>query len=81
METHHDEMKSTASNREEIGKSSEHEQTEIYIDPVLERKITRKFDMWVMPQFILIVILSYLDRSNIGKLHSFPARHSSNHNS
>jgi hypothetical protein len=36
------------------------------IDPVLERRVMRKFDMFVIPQMMLLVILAYLDRSNIG---------------
>ena len=39
---------------------------QIEIDPVLERRVMRKFDMFVVPQMILLVILAYLDRSNIG---------------
>lgn len=39
----------------------------VNIDPVLEKKILRKFDMLVMPQFVIIILLAYLDRSNIGK--------------
>jgi hypothetical protein len=38
----------------------------IHIDPELERKVLKKFDMLVMPQFIIIILLAYLDRSNIG---------------
>lgn len=40
---------------------------EIYIDPVIEQRIMRKFDMWVLPQFGLLNILSYMDRANIGE--------------
>ena len=38
----------------------------IYIDPQKERAIITKFDCLVMPQFVIIIILAYLDRSNIG---------------
>ena len=38
-----------------------------YIDPVLEKRVMRKFDYYVIPQMMLLVILAYLDRSNIGK--------------
>lgn len=38
----------------------------IYIDPEMEKKIIRKFDYLVLPQFVIILILAYLDRSNIG---------------
>jgi hypothetical protein len=29
----------------------------IYIDPVMERRIVRKFDWLVLPQFVIIIIL------------------------
>ena len=38
----------------------------IYIDPKKERAIITKFDCLVLPQFVIIIILAYLDRSNIG---------------
>lgn len=37
-----------------------------YIDPVLEKKVLRKFDKWLLPQMMLLVMVSFLDRSNIG---------------
>jgi hypothetical protein len=40
---------------------------DIYIDPELERKVIRKFDRYVLPQFVVLVILGYLDRTNIGQ--------------
>ena len=40
----------------------------IYIDPKKERAIITKFDCLVLPQFVIIIILAYLDRSNIGTL-------------
>lgn len=39
---------------------------DIYIDPVLEKRTLRKFDMYMMPQMMLLQIVSYLDRTNIG---------------
>jgi MFS family permease len=42
-------------------------ETEIYIDPVMEKRIIRKFDMLALPQYILIIVLAYLDRTNIGE--------------
>ncbi|KAK2748127.1 hypothetical protein FQN57_001251 [Myotisia sp. PD_48] len=41
------------------------------IDPAKERHVLVKFDMFVVPQMILIVILAYLDRSNIGNARVF----------
>lgn len=43
----------------------------VEVDPVLERRVIRKFDLLVMPQMVLLVILAYLDRSNIGKCFLF----------
>ncbi|PGH09208.1 hypothetical protein AJ79_05737 [Helicocarpus griseus UAMH5409] len=51
--------------------SSDGGATEIYIDPVLEQKVMRKFDIFVIPQMVLLVILAYLDRSNIGNARVF----------
>lgn len=42
--------------------------SEIYIDPEKEKAIIRKFDYLVLPQFVIILILAYLDRTNIGTL-------------
>lgn len=36
------------------------------IDPEVERQCMRKFDLFVMPQIFIILLLGYLDRSNIG---------------
>ncbi|PGH09889.1 hypothetical protein AJ80_07599 [Polytolypa hystricis UAMH7299] len=44
---------------------------EIYVDPIIERRALRKFDIWVVPQMMLLVILAYLDRSNIGNARVF----------
>ena len=41
-------------------------ENDIYIDPVKEKTILRKFDMLALPQFIIIMVLAYLDRTNIG---------------
>lgn len=35
-------------------------------DVELERRTLRKFDFFVLPQFMIMVLISYLDRSNIG---------------
>ncbi|KAF2168368.1 hypothetical protein M409DRAFT_53058 [Zasmidium cellare ATCC 36951] len=52
-------------------KDSEHGEQEIYIDPELEKRTLRKFDRWVLPQFMLLVLIAYLDRSNIGNARVF----------
>ncbi|KAG4437500.1 hypothetical protein IFR05_007010 [Cadophora sp. M221] len=42
------------------------EVTEVYIDPVLQKRILRKLDTRLAPLFCALYFLSYLDRSNIG---------------
>ncbi|KAF2174077.1 hypothetical protein M409DRAFT_16350 [Zasmidium cellare ATCC 36951] len=39
---------------------------EAVIDPVAERKLVRKLDMWLSPMMVLVFLVAYLDRSNIG---------------
>lgn len=46
---------------------SEQGESDVYIDPELEKRTLRKFDKWVLPQFMLLVLIAYLDRSNIGE--------------
>ncbi|SPO04525.1 related to allantoate transport protein [Cephalotrichum gorgonifer] len=46
-------------------------QVEIYIDPEMEKRIVRKFDWLVLPQFALILIIAFLDRTNIGNARIF----------
>jgi hypothetical protein len=41
-------------------------QDEIYIDPVAEKALLRKLDMWIVPPVMLLYLLSFLDRVNIG---------------
>ncbi|KAI6782675.1 putative transporter -like protein [Emericellopsis cladophorae] len=36
------------------------------IDPVAERKLIRKLDLWIVPPVMLLYLLSFLDRVNIG---------------
>lgn len=39
------------------GEVKEESPTGIYIDPAKEKAIMRKFDLFAMPQFVIIVIL------------------------
>ena len=48
-------------------------ESEVYIDPVMEKRILRKFDMFALSQYTLIIILAYLDRTNIGMPRMLPA--------
>ena len=41
-------------------------QDEIYIDEVAEKKLLRKLDRWIVPPVMLLYLLSFLDRVNIG---------------
>jgi hypothetical protein len=39
----------------------------IHIDLELEKHTLRKFDIFLLPQLAILVIVAYLDRSNIGE--------------
>jgi len=39
---------------------------DVYVDPVIERRILRKLDLHLAPIFMSLYFLSYLNRSNIG---------------
>lgn len=38
-------------------------------DPEIELRTLRKFDRWLLPPLSVILLLAYLDRSNLGKLN------------
>jgi hypothetical protein len=40
---------------------------EIHIDQVAEKRLIRKLDLMLSPMMMLIFLVAYLDRSNIGK--------------
>jgi hypothetical protein len=42
--------------------------TIIELDPELERRTLRKFDKFLLPPLAIILLLAYLDRSNLGML-------------
>lgn len=50
-------------------KSSQGDVVELtsYVDPELERHALRKFDKYLLPPLALILLLAYLDRSNLGE--------------
>ncbi|KAF2013949.1 major facilitator superfamily transporter [Aaosphaeria arxii CBS 175.79] len=39
---------------------------EVYIDPVAEKRLIRKLDLMLSPMMVLIFLVAYLDRANIG---------------
>ncbi|OJJ02822.1 hypothetical protein ASPVEDRAFT_29369 [Aspergillus versicolor CBS 583.65] len=39
---------------------------DIYIDPTVEKALLRKLDLWIVPPVMLLYLLSFLDRVNIG---------------
>ena len=39
---------------------------EIHIDPAAEKRLIRKLDLMLSPMMVLIFLVAYLDRSNIG---------------
>ena len=40
---------------------------EIHIDPAAENRLIRKLDLMLSPMMVLIFLVAYLDRSNIGE--------------
>jgi MFS transporter, ACS family, DAL5 transporter family protein len=36
------------------------------VDPQLEKRLVRKSDLYIIPEYMIIYIFSFLDRSNIG---------------
>jgi hypothetical protein len=55
MKAEHSKMETTSSEVQRDGQVPS--STEIYIDPVMERRIVTKFDWLVLPQFVIIIIL------------------------
>jgi hypothetical protein len=47
------------------------EASEIYIDPVKEKAVLRKFDKFFLPQAFAFLVLNYLDRSNVSTRNPF----------
>lgn len=43
--------------------ASSYEET---IDATAEKRLVRKLDRWLSPMMVLVFLVSYLDRSNIG---------------
>ena len=43
-----------------------HIEDRVYIDPVIEKRVLRKCDMRVVPPTLVLFMLSFLDRVNIG---------------
>ncbi|CBF81477.1 allantoate permease family MFS transporter [Aspergillus nidulans FGSC A4] len=39
---------------------------DVYIDPAAEKALLRKLDLWIVPPVMLLYLLSFLDRVNIG---------------
>jgi len=52
--------------QEQFDTSREGGHNHIYIDPVKEKKIVRKLDMFIVPVFMITYLFSFLDRSNLG---------------
>jgi hypothetical protein len=43
------------------------ESADVYIDLAVQRRAMRRFDLYVLPQIMIISILGYMDRSNLGE--------------
>lgn len=68
--TMHDESKTLPPRESSRSPSPTAGYDDIYIDPQLERRTVAKFDKYVLPQMAVLIILAYLDRSNIGQYGS-----------
>lgn len=51
----------------EVEREADQSSDTVTIDPEVERRCMRKFDLFVMPQILILLLLGYLDRSNVGK--------------
>lgn len=40
---------------------------EMTIDPAAEKRLVRKLDLWLSPMMVVVFLVAYLDRSNIGE--------------
>ncbi|KAH6877073.1 major facilitator superfamily domain-containing protein [Thelonectria olida] len=45
--------------------------TAVYIDPAVEKRTIAKFDKFMMPQMAILMLIAYLDRTNIGNARVF----------
>jgi hypothetical protein len=45
-----------------------HMSADVQIDAAVQRRALRRFDFYVLPQIMIISILGYMDRSNLGEL-------------
>lgn len=43
----------------------------VALDPALERQTLRQFDKYLLPPLAVILLLAYLDRSNLGNAKVF----------
>lgn len=44
--------------------------SQLYDTSCLEKSTLRKFDLYVLPQFMVLILVAYIDRSNIGRYAS-----------
>lgn len=51
---------------QDIAQDSEGSSDHVYIDPVLEKRVVKKLDMFIVPVFMICYLFSFLDRSNLG---------------
>jgi hypothetical protein len=55
-----------ASDEEPRSLENDIEGTVLGFDPAFERRTLRKFDKWLLPPLAIILLIAYLDRSNLG---------------
>lgn len=59
-------MASAKAQEDTASSNNEAQVGSIFIDPVKEKKLLRKLDICICPLVMLIFLVAYLDRSNIG---------------
>lgn len=63
-----------AGSRDEIQKMQSTNQgyiRDIQLDPALEKQTLRRFDLFLLPQIAILIVIGYLDRTNVGRFHDF----------
>lgn len=54
----------------EAGNKSPNEETSYHVTPEMEQRVVRKLDKRLVPLVMVLYLLAYLDRSNIGQVLS-----------
>lgn len=67
------------SSQEEIQKmqsTNRGDVSDIQLDPELEKQTLRRFDLFLLPQIAILIVIGYLDRTNVGRFPDDRVEHS-----